>query len=1092
MRRRPFGPESAGATVRRKSASRLRIEMLEDRRLLTTLFVTNVNDNGPGSLRQAILDSNSGAGSDVIDFNINGSGVHTISLTTTPLPTIQDTVLIDGTTQPSNGGTTVTTPLIQLDGSTLPAGTNDGLAINMAVGTSPTTIRGLAISGFSGSGISIAGAGGNSVQESLIGTTADGTAAATVPNGNGITINGSPNNSIGGTQTTFRNVISGNSGNGVFITGAGASGNSVQGNEIGTDVGGTIAIPNNIGVQVNGASNNSIGGAIAAARNVISGNLASGIQITGTGGSNNSVQGNYIGVNASGNGAVANDVGVQIDGAATSNSIGGAAVANRNVISGNRTSNIHILGSTNNVIVGNTVGLNSDGTVAINLTQASTAGIEVEDGATGNTIGGIAATASNVVSGSAGPNIQIKGKSSSTVTATAANNLIQGNFVGTNLSGTTAVTTTTGGGGIVLRDGTTGNTIGGVSSGLARNLVSGNIGNGVALLGAGTTGNVLQGNDIGTQVDGATALANTGAGVFVDGAINNTIGGSASGAANTIADNGGAGVFVNTGTGIAIQQNSIFGNTGLGIDLAPAGVNPNQPANPATGPNNLQNYPVLTSVTTANGVSTVVGTLLSAPSKTFTIEFFSNVAADVTATNHGPGHTFVGSTSVTTDANGNATFTAATTTPVTLNAILSATATDGTGDTSEFAANLTNTAPTADLALTLTAAPEPVAVGGIITYTITVKNNGPSNATNVVATNTLPAGVSFVGATSSVGSIAQSGTTVTATLGALASGVTDTITITVVTTAVGSLTDTASLALTENDPALANNTASVVSTVVQGVDLVVTTSVSPAVTAVGTPSTITYTITNAATSTANSVSLLAPLSSSATVVSSSSSQGSTSTTGGTLTAAIGTLAAGASATVTVTLNPTVTGTILTTGTASSNVPDVNPGNNSATATITVGTTPVTPVTDGPRVLGVDRAGFHSAVTRITLTFDSTLTAATATNLSNYKLVAIRRGRKAGTTREVTLKLRSAFYDNTAKTVTLKTSKPLSLHQLVQLTAIGTAPNGITGTSGALLDGADDGSPGSDFVTTFTGVGPGRISVTAFDAAIASLGQKRHR
>ena len=1090
MRRLPFGPESAGLRIRRKSASRPRIETLEDRRLLTTFFVTSTLDAGPATLRQAIIDANASPGSNIIDFNINGSGVHKISLTTTALPTIINSVLIDGTSQPANGGTTVTTPLIQVDGSTLPAGTNDGLTVNLPVGTSPSTIRGLAIGGFTGSGIVINGAGGNSVQGSLIGTTPDGTAAAA--NGNGILINGSPNNSIGGTQIAFRNLISGNTGNGIRVQGAGATGTQVQGNLIGTDIGGTKAIPNDIGVEVSGAANSTIGGPIGQARNVISGNTTFGIQITATGASNNAVQGNYVGLNASGTGAIANGVGVEIDGAATGNSIGGSAVANRNVISGNTTSNIQIIASTNNVIVGNTVGLNSDGTAAINLTQATKAGIEIEDGATGNTIGGISAVANNIVSGSAGPNIQVRGKTSGTVTVAAANNLFQGNFVGTDLPGVKAVTTTTGGGGIVLRDGTTGNTVGGISSGLARNLVAGNIGAGVSIIGAGTTGNLLQGNVIGVQLDGVTALANTGAGVFVDGATNNTIGGSSASAGNTIANNGGAGVFVNAGTGIDIQKNSIFGNTALGIDLAPAGVNPNQPSNPATGANNLQNYPVLTSVTTANGVSTVSGTLNSAPTTTYTLDFYSNTAAD--ATNHGQGKTFAGSTSVTTDATGKATFSAATNAPVALNAILSATATDGGGNTSEFAANLTNLAPTADLVLTLTAIPEPVAAGGQIAYTITVKNNGPSNATNVVATNTLPSGVSFIGATSSAGSIGQTGSTVTASLGVLASGATATITITVVAPTVGSLTDTASVALTENDPTLANNTASVVSTVVQGVDLVVTTSVSPAITSVGVPSTITYTVTNASTTnTANTVNLLAPLGTTATVVSSSSSQGSTSTTGGMLTAAIGTLAPGASATVFLVLNPTVTGTILTTATASSTTPDVNLASNSATATITVGTTPITPVgTDGPRVLGLDRAGFHAQVTRLTLTFNSTLNATTANNLANYKLVSVVHGKKKGTTKDVSIPLSSAFYDATAKTVTIKTRKPLPLHKQIQFTAIGVAPNGIQGSNGALLDGADTGSPGSNFVTSFKGVGPGRISVTAFDAAIASLGHKRHR
>jgi hypothetical protein len=115
-------------------------------------------------------------------------------------------------------------------------------------------------------------------------------------------------------------------------------------------------------------------------------------------------------------------------------------------------------------------------------------------------------------------------------------------------------------------------------------VISGNVGAGITLADAATTGNAIQGNAIGTQSDGLTALANTSYGVLVTGAITNTVGGTATGAANVIASNGAAGVYVETGNGIAILSNAIFSNTGLGIDLAPLGVNPNVDVNPGSGP----------------------------------------------------------------------------------------------------------------------------------------------------------------------------------------------------------------------------------------------------------------------------------------------------------------------------------------------------------------------------------------------------------------------------------------------------------------------------------------------------------------------------
>src|SRR5262249_34831523 len=155
------------------------------------------------------------------------------------------------------------------------------------------------------------------------------------------------------------------------------------------------------------------------------------------------------------------------------------------------------------------------------------------------------------------------------------------------------------------------NTIGGTEAG-ARNLISGNHGAGVVITVSGATGNRVQGNDIGTDVNRSAALGNTFDGVFIlASASNNTIGGTESGAGNTIAFNGGDGVLISSGTGNAILSNAMFSNGELGIDLAPIGVTPNDSGDGDSGANTLQNFPGLTTATTSGGTTTINGVLVS-------------------------------------------------------------------------------------------------------------------------------------------------------------------------------------------------------------------------------------------------------------------------------------------------------------------------------------------------------------------------------------------------------------------------------------------------------------------------------------------------
>ena len=364
------------------------------------LVVTNTNDSGPGSLRRAILIADVNPSVDTIDFAIPGAGVHTIS-PVSALPTITDPVIIDGYTQPgaspntlANGDNAVL--LIELDGSNAGAG-SPGLVISAG----NSTVRGLVINRFGGDGIYAFNAGGNVIVGNFIGTDATGERAV-LNSANGVLIDGSSNNTIGGTAVGARNVISGNIGAGVSID-PGATNNVVLGNFIGTDATGERAVPNSAnGVLIDGSSNNTIGGTAVGARNVISGNTGAGVSID-PGATNNVVPGNFIGTDATGEQAVPNRAAGVLIGESSNNTIGGTAVGARNVISDNIGAGVSFgLGATNNVVQGNVISGNIGAGVYFGL------------GATNNVVQG------NVTSGNIGGGVSGPG---------AANNVVQGNLI---------------------------------------------------------------------------------------------------------------------------------------------------------------------------------------------------------------------------------------------------------------------------------------------------------------------------------------------------------------------------------------------------------------------------------------------------------------------------------------------------------------------------------------------------------------------------------------------------------------------------------------------------------------------------------------
>lgn len=534
-----------------------------------------------------------------------------------------------------------------------------------------------------GDGVQLVGAGtsGNTIQGNYIGVNASGTAA--IPNkGNGVLINSSAyGNTIGSTASETRNIISGNAYDGVSIWDSGTTGNMVFGNYIGTNASGYAAIKNtHLGVRVDyGASYNTIGsGAYSGSRNLISGNGDSGVGLYGVGTSNNLVQGNYVGTDATGLQKIPNGwMGVDISWDASNNTVGGTVSGAANVISGNAVNGVQFYspGTTGNVVMGNFIGTDSTGSIAVPNSQH---GVAFTYAAHNNTVGGTAPGAGNVISG----NLQ-DGVSMSEAGVTG--NLIQGNYIGTNASGLLAIPNLNHG--MLVLSGASSNTIGGDSPG-AGNVISGNAYCGI-WLDQGANGNSVQGNYIGAARNGSTAIPNGWDGVTVyNSTTGTTIGGTASGKSNVIAFNlrDGVRIWLAGATGNKISGNSIHDNGLIGINLYGGtqdsyGVTANH-SGAASGPNNLQNYPSIFSADATGNTVQMQGCLTALPSSTYTIEFFISPTAD--PSHYGEGQTYIGSTTVTTDASGTAGFYSWFSAQTTGTFYVSATATDANGNTSEF------------------------------------------------------------------------------------------------------------------------------------------------------------------------------------------------------------------------------------------------------------------------------------------------------------------------------------------------------------------------------------------------------------------------
>ena len=378
---------AARSSFRLRAGSRFRrifLEQLEDRSLLASVddcstVVANTNDAGAGSLRDAINCSNSTPGTQTISFNISGSGVHTITPTSSLWLT--DAAIIDGFTQPGASPNTNgpglgdnSVHLIELSGIS-GGGSTHGLVLD---GVSGATIRGLVINRFGQTGIFVRNSSNTKIEGNFVGTDPTGSLAQ----GNtfdGIDVIGwvdapsiPTNNVIGGSSPAARNIISGNSGLafGIDIIALG-KGNGfvqntiIQGNFIGTDATGTLSLANTKGINVGvNTSGTMIGGANAGEGNLISGNGNSGIELggaqntcTGAGLTNgpsggNIVRGNKIGTDVTGTKPLGNLMdGVSVGYESPSTTvIGGKEAGEGNIIAFNGLHGVGVLRSTTSIL----------------------------------------------------------------------------------------------------------------------------------------------------------------------------------------------------------------------------------------------------------------------------------------------------------------------------------------------------------------------------------------------------------------------------------------------------------------------------------------------------------------------------------------------------------------------------------------------------------------------------------------------------------------------------------------------------------------------------------------------------------------------
>lgn len=346
-----------------------------------------------------------------------------------------------------------------------------------------------------------------------------------------------------------------------------------------------------------------------------------------------------------------------------------------------------------------------------------------------------------------------------------------------------------------------------VAASVERSLISDNETDGVVLFGV----DLLR-----RSLTGSTITGNGGAGLVLDGGAEgrvagNTISGNEVGVRvgdaaavleeNIVTGNGVGVVMTGASAATTLAGTAIFENAGLGVDLGGDGVTPNDPGDVDAGPNGLQNFPVLTAAAVEGGETLARGTLSSTPTATFRVEVFASAACDPSG--FGEGGTFLGAVAVTTDAAGDGAFAAALP-EVSAGSILTATATDAGGRTSEFGACRVvggGSPALADLRLSKTVDDPTPSVGSAVTFTVTLHNDGPDAATGVEVADALPMGLSLVSAAPSAGTYDAATGLWSLGLAGLPSGSAETLGLTATVGVEGALVNTAEVVASDQpDP----------------------------------------------------------------------------------------------------------------------------------------------------------------------------------------------------------------------------------------------------------------------------------------------------
>ena len=548
---------------RRINRRRLRVERLEDRTLLSaTVFVTNLNDGGPGSLRAAITTTNANPEFDLISFQKAGTG--TIQLTSA-LPAITDPVTIDGATAPGFSGS----PVVQID-------YNGFGGLKLRAGSSGSSILELGLENASDNGVT------------LIGVSHDVIAGNLITNNklDGVKLINSNNNLVGRSDPAsvfqLSNVINSNGANGIELDAS--TNNVVAMNYIGTDVTGTVSLGNGQnGILITNASaRNLIGGEATGGNdpkngtfftppqgNLISGNGADGVLINGRS-TFNQLSGNFIGTAASGNSALGNQAdGVLIENANHNSLIG--CLFNQhpfvfyNVISGNGGNGLVVNNSNYTTIHANFLGIGANNESAVSNQKN---GLVVEGSSAHTQLGG-EIPLGNVISANMENGIWVRDTASyfvsyNTFCGLAAFTLNEN--LGNHKDGMLITST---GGNILIRT----------------CIISENGNDGVEISGAASDVRVV-GNIIGLGLDMGQdfAMGNKNNGVEVDGNAHNILIGGQQPTPNvvpqnTISSNGANGVEVdgdahdvtvnNSYIGTSVHGDLAFGNAGAGVLIGP-------------------------------------------------------------------------------------------------------------------------------------------------------------------------------------------------------------------------------------------------------------------------------------------------------------------------------------------------------------------------------------------------------------------------------------------------------------------------------------------------------------------------------------------